>query len=59
MGVSDGGYGYGLAIVKEYAQALGGDVYVESVPGRGSRFTVHLPVMGPGLLAWLIFLGML
>lgn len=44
LGVTNGGHGYGLAIVKEYAQALKGSVRVESCPGRGSRFIVRLPV---------------
>lgn len=44
LGVTDGGHGYGLGIVQEYARLLGGDVYVQSTPGMGSRFTVHLPV---------------
>ena len=44
LGVTEGGQGYGLAIVREYAALLGGDVWVESSPGRGSRFVVRLPV---------------
>lgn len=51
LGVSEGGHGYGLAIVKEYAQMMGGNVWVESAEGRGSRFTVRLPVMGAQVLA--------
>ena len=43
-GVTDGGHGYGLAIVREYSRALGGDVCVQSRSGRGSCFTVYLPV---------------
>lgn len=46
-GVTDGGHGYGLSIVQEYARALGGDVRLQSTPGMGSRFTVHLPVGRP------------
>ena len=37
------GTGLGLAIVKELAEGMGGSVSVESEPGRGTRFTVHLP----------------
>ena len=44
LGETDGGMGYGLAIVRDYAALMGGDVRVESEPGRGSRFTVWLPV---------------
>ncbi|HVO39950.1 MAG TPA: ATP-binding protein [Spirochaetia bacterium] len=38
-----GGTGLGLSIVKHIAQSHGGNVAVESAPGRGTRFIVRLP----------------
>jgi two-component system phosphate regulon sensor histidine kinase PhoR len=39
-----GGTGLGLAIVKHIAQVHGGSVTVKSALGKGSTFTIHLPV---------------
>jgi len=38
------GNGLGLPLAARIAEAMGGGLRVESVPGEGSRFTVHLPV---------------
>jgi signal transduction histidine kinase len=40
------GTGIGLTLAKEIVEAHGGRIFVESVPNKGSVFTVRLPLSG-------------
>ena len=45
-----GGIGLGLSISKQLAELHGGELFVRSSPGRGSEFTLTLPLLeGDGL----------
>lgn len=45
-----GGFGLGLAIVKRLGEILGHQVEVRSTPGKGTRFSIELPLGQPGLV---------
>jgi signal transduction histidine kinase len=48
--LSSTGSGLGLSIVKAIVERHGGSVSVQSAPGHGTTFTIHLPDADPTAL---------
>jgi two-component system sensor histidine kinase KdpD len=46
-----GGTGLGLAICRGLLEAMGGRIWVETAPGGGAAFVIHLPTAGDGSAA--------
>lgn len=40
-----GGTGLGLALTRRFCQMMGGDVTLQSIPGKGSTFTIKIPAV--------------
>lgn len=47
---NESGTGFGLPLAKDIMKAHNGDLYVESVPGKGSTFYARLPKVRPVIL---------
>ncbi len=39
------GLGFGLFWTKDYIEGLGGSINVESYLGKGTKFTIYLPIV--------------
>ncbi|HZG84379.1 chemotaxis protein CheA [Paenibacillus sp.] len=51
------GRGVGLDVVKSKIESLGGRVHVTSTPGRGSKFSIQLPLTLSIIMAMMVKLG--